>query len=173
MSDQSLREALVAELRRHGVDEFFEVRGIADAMARVSAAHPTEPAPVVTDEAVEAAAMAVSLDWENYTASMRTALTAAAPLLDPRPLLDREAVLEVLAQLDVGGWKYDNPQEFRDRVSGALLKLAQPMLTPEQIDAFLQEWRVRPGGHRTQTEAVNYRRKMRNALLALLGGAES
>ena len=53
MSDQRLRDALEKELRRQGVDEFHEVRGIADALARVTAAHPVEPArPLLDREAV-------------------------------------------------------------------------------------------------------------------------
>lgn len=46
----------------------------------------------IPDAAVEAAAKAVSLDWRNYTDSMRVALVAARPYLMPT----REAIAEAM-----------------------------------------------------------------------------
>ena len=50
----------------------------------------------VSDEAVEAAAKTMSVLWESYTASMRTALEAALPHLQPQPVASRSAVAAVL-----------------------------------------------------------------------------
>lgn len=86
----------------------------------------------------------------------------------PRPLLDRDAVKRILDEVRaLPVTSSSNPHV------GAVMEMARPMPTREQIDTLLQEWCVRPPGQPTQVEAVNYRRKMRNALLALLNGTES
>lgn len=130
----------------------------------------------VTDEAVEAAAKRIAawsfeedptFDWDDLDAEdkdsaregMRAALEAAAPLLGPRPPLDREAVHSIVYEA-----------ELPDQIVDGVMALARPMPTREEIDALLQEWRVRPPGQPTQQEAVNYRRKMRNAVLTLING---
>lgn len=108
MSDQSLREAPCPDAEPHAAHDHKprHAQSWARCLGRVA-----EPAPVVTDEAVEAAAKAVSLDWQNYVASMRRALEAAAPLLAwklARPTPTREQIADVLREFgheeDGGGW---------------------------------------------------------------------
>lgn len=174
MSEQSLRDALEQKL---ATTDGWAVSN--EFLLGLLAAHPAEPAPVVTDEAVEAAYQAYSDDTSvSIHDGLRNALEAAAPLLGPRPLLDRETMLRAIVAAsepegsdNIMGREY--VENYADVFADAVLKLARPMPTREQIDPFLQEWRVRPPGQPTQQEAINYRRKMRNALLALLNGAES
>ncbi|HEY2086320.1 MAG TPA: hypothetical protein VGH54_09875 [Mycobacterium sp.] len=50
-----------------------------------------------------------------------------------------------------------------------------PRLTPtgEEIDGLLQLWKVHPSRPTEGNELANYRRRVRNAILALLKGEES
>lgn len=125
-------------------------------------------APGVSEAAVDAAERA----YGAFGAGMVDALEAAAPLLGARPLLDRAAVGQALrSNLTVN--EYNEPSATGTTAAvDAVMELARPMPTREQIDALLLEWRVRPPGQPTQQEAINYRRKMRNAVLALINGSK-
>lgn len=166
MSDQSLREALdkLLEERGHFLTT-FDVRRVLDE-DRWGAGKPTADRQP-SDAAVEAAYKAASEIWGHGPyAAINAALEAAYRVDAPRPLLDREAVKAVLAKRLHG-----------EQVVDLLMELARPMPTREQIDELLQLWRVGPA-HRPHDPKYpgvlpNYRRKLRNAVLALLNGAES
>src|SRR5258705_13780400 len=87
--------------------------------------------PRITNEAVMAAGKAVSLDWQNFVPGMRAALEAAVPLLDPRPLLDREAVYRAIS-----GEAFIGPAED---ATAAVMALARSVPTREQIGALLHD----------------------------------
>jgi hypothetical protein len=134
-----------------------------------------EPAPVVTNKA---ATIARHVYWEQQAgctdglSAMRAALEAAAPLLGPRPLLDRDAVRRILGDVRA----LPVTRSMNPHIE-AVVALARPMPTREQIDELLQLHRVgpafRPADPRYPGALPNYRRKLRNALLALLNGAKS
>lgn len=157
MSEQSLRED-VDDLRawvamQHeaaGLDssdqaagEFHAHKRVLGHLHKILAAHPPEPAPVVTDEAVEGGAKAFwdyqaddsadlgpwppdpekSDDADLTRRFVRIVLEAAAPLLAPQPVVDREALVKAIdnaGALEVGGtnWPLDrkNVQEIADAV---------------------------------------------------------
>lgn len=165
----NLREALesAAGLLASGKATYLDEQFVRDLLAD----HPAEPALVVTDEAVEAAAMAVSLDWEKYTASMRTALRAAVPLLGPRPLLDREAVGRIIGDVRALPWDGAVTPHI-----AAVMKLARPMPTRKRIITAL----ARAEGRTITWQSTEWRRMAEetfgfraDAVLALLNGAES
>lgn len=124
----------------------------------------------IPDAAVEAAAKAVSLDWRNYTASMRIALVAARPYL--MPLLDREAIDRRLETAKGHGWSIETTVD-------AVMELARAMPTREQISAALSaEVRGWPDDaglphHPDDAKSVLTFRRLADAVLALLNGGES
>lgn len=163
----------------------------------------SEPAPVVTDEAAQKAAERAvfqaryGVDWDstwldeakrdtarqNATATASVALEAAAPLLGPRPLLDREAVCEKIAdwysahynpdhdffyETDDHGVKGDEDENATHAYRGFKLaqELARPMPTRWQIEAALGRG-IRFGGNEDEHG------KAVDAVLALLNGAGS
>jgi len=191
MSDQSLRDALEKRLSTLPVMAYgngYMVEALPKAeLLGMLAAHPAEPAPVVTDEAVEAAASVVaeaaSRHWESYSdevraslahtweARAREALEAAAPLLGPRPLLDREAVAKRLAGIihDRQDQMIDGHiEDDADALADAVMELARPMPTREQIEAVVRKTIFAHFG--TFTGAVT---AITDDLVALLNGAES
>lgn len=85
---------------------------------------------------------------DSCTEQAREVIEAALPYLVPAdsPTLDLEEVLLILAQFDVGGWKYDNPQEFRDRLGAALVKLRTPVGDgglQEALESLVEHWRYK------------------------------
>lgn len=107
----------------------------------------SKTAPVITEEAVEAAAKAIyntphdSLSRKGYDqapsdirklylSEARAALEAAALLLGPRPLLAREAVRKELHGLaEEAAYEEGVGEEWVDRSTDAIMVLARP--TPE------------------------------------------
>lgn len=145
----------------------------------------TEPAAVqveITDEAVEAVMRDLAL-WDDGCslpfiedevdggrAAVRHILTVAAPLLDPRPLLDREAVKRILGDVRaLPVTRSTNPHVE------AVMELARPMPTREQIAAALDPVAFRP--LRMEDSSYNQRRWMAlrdaDGVLAQMNGARS
>lgn len=140
--------------------------------------HDPRPAPVqveITDAAVGAARTAYSKACRDIPsdgpARFRAALEAAAPLLGPRPLLDRETVREriwrSLAGTGLGGIFRD---ELAEAQADAVMELARPMPTEAGIVGVLHR-SIREGGF--AEEPADRRLRQARALLALLNGAGS
>lgn len=197
MSDQSLRDALeelTADLRSqpHDPDStaVTVMRHVGAQLAGLLAAHPAEPAPVVTDEAVRVAANAFYQDagWEGVdelegaelaaaVRGMRTALEAAAPLLGPRSLLNRDDVCSRLVHFGAevrgrkGAWQ---PATTLGDAVDAVMELARPMPTREQIATALD-----PTAFVARKDDASYHNRrwlaLRDAdtVLALLNGSGS
>lgn len=118
-----------------GIGGTLSYRSLSEDLARLLAAHPAEPALVVTEEAVKKAA---NVYWEtegNRAVCMRAALEAAAPLLGLRPLLDREALTEEIFRATPMQVSRNSSRDAAD----IALRLARPMLTREQIAKALHE----------------------------------
>lgn len=125
-----------------------------------------EPAPVgveITDEAAAVEAMArtqIIGTWEQKTERERgvhlrraqRALEAARPFMTSRPALDREAVRRILDRAAYG--------EHRETLADAVMALAVPVPTREQIEQALVECGI-----------GSYRTIVTNAVLALLNGS--
>jgi hypothetical protein len=195
MIDQVLRDALVSHWDENcnGVDWLAGTpEEYAGEAIRFLAAHPAEPAPVVTDEAVEKLAR-VRFDrewrpgdwqWEQYPDGVnrwlddaRSDLEAVAPLLGPRPLLDREAVYALLRATRVTVNDEWRPTETSaGQIADAVMELARPMPTREAlIWAMCRADRKEPEGKsaawlRLAEETFG---RYADAVLALLSGAES
>lgn len=85
----------------------------------------------------------------------------------PRPVLDRERVAVVLARLTGV-----DTREGR-RLADAILELARPMPTREQIsEAILAAWLVQ-AELKVEASPVEHCRTLADAVLALLNGSES
>ena len=96
----------------------------------------------ITDEAVVAAAKAVSLDWQNYVASMRTALEAAAPLLAPRPASpDRREIMKALLDFHsvtrIPSPSIAELQDLADTLQALPSAAPQPVVDREALRAAL------------------------------------
>jgi hypothetical protein len=199
MSDQSLRaalEKLADELRWKGDMRPWQEGGgpdaydggLDDAAAKIRAvlaAHPVEPAPVVTDEAVQDLHAGVVTQFRRHgqyaLADARAALETAAPLLGPRPLLDQQALAKAINDVAVstGLAKYfksgtaADPSDVEEFVF-AVTEVARPMPTREQIAEVItartlvedELFGLTPG-------TVEHSRALAAAVLALLNGAES
>jgi len=197
MSDQSLREAL-----EQICDDYSAID--VEMLRETLAAHPAEPAPVVTGEAVVAADRAF---WEHPAShgqntaarhrAIRASLEAAAPLLGPRPLLDREEARVVAREAitaEVNSWPDDaglpyfpadlHPATTMQRLANpavdAVMGLARPMPTREQIGSAVHDAIHRFGSEqcllpRAGETSNCYQRTMRtaDAALAVVNGAES
>jgi hypothetical protein len=167
MSDQSLRDALkeladkyeavhtVAGIQpanvpwAEGIDDAYHIA--AAELRDLLAAHPAEPGPVVTDEAVEKLARTyyenLGWDWDELStdtkdhaeskavilAEFRAALEAAEPLLAPK--VDRGELMTVLtghdrielgstAKCECGGWEWsEHGQSHASHLTDAVLAL--------------------------------------------------
>jgi len=190
MSEQSLRAALEKVL---ATTDGWAVSN--ETLLGVLAAHPTEPTPVVTDGAAQKAAERAvfqaryGVDWDstwldeakrdtarqNATATASVALEAAAPLLGPRPLLDQQAVANVVyttvrAQAGPAAASLAGTD-----ILGRLMEMARPMPTLGQIAEAIHGSDLH---HLWATEVCSeacrerYLRKAA-AVMALLNGAES
>jgi hypothetical protein len=143
----------------------------------------SEPAPVVTDEAVQAAAETWTPFWSHrpeprraILKQARAALEAAAPLLGPRPLLHLGDVLAALDEVYTSGAMGG---EWPTLGADAVMELARPMPTRddlvEAISARLHITtdQISTGGSPRQlvadTSAVG---EAADAVLALLNGAD-
>lgn len=134
----SLREALesVAGLMASGKLTYLDEEYVRHMLA----AHPAEPAAVVTDEAV--AATRAWLD-EYYDFALRGTdeaarllLETAAPLLGLRPLLDREAVHQAIA---ANVWAVEGDGVEIIEAVPAVMELARPMPTQAELADWLRE----------------------------------
>jgi len=121
-------------------------------------------------------------DADEQTWPCETARLLAAHPAEPAPLLpERNKLASVLHDVRAGhGWGSEYCQRDHSCADGhvrqaeAVLKLARPMPTAEQIDSLLKLWKVRgPHPSSTASECADYKRRLRNALLALLNGEES
>ena len=100
-------------------------------------AHPAEPAPVVTEEFVGFICAGLYVGWEHsgeaYEEECRQVIrrlaTAAAPLLGPRPLLDRESLAEEIFRATPMQVSRKSSRDAAD----IALRLTRPMPTREQI----------------------------------------
>lgn len=203
MSDQSLRDALaeahtaIVEIRQFVRAETPNATGTHNELGRVLgiveqalAAHPAEPAPVVTDEAVEGVMRDIA-KWDadcwlpffpdkpdGGRAAVRHILETAAPLLGPRPLLDQGDVFAALDEVYTNGAMGG---EWSSLGADAVMDLARPMPTREQIDKLMRRHTVGAFNpeqsacacDRTWRSHAEYREHVRDALLALLNGAKS
>lgn len=114
--------------------------------------------PRITDAAVQRAAQAY---WEtegNRAVCMRAALEAALPDLAPQPMVDPAAVDQVLRVHGIGQWGGEL-SAGRDYLVQALVALALPMPTRNQLEQALQECGI-----------GSYRTIVADAVLALLDG---
>ena len=203
MSESSLRDAL-KELRTYCgkyVDdpdaseaEQLAYDDVCIQLAQILDKHPAEPVGVsdeaaqveIADEARKAARDAALFRWGTGSAdttqmlmSVDAALAAAAPLLGtrPQPTLDRSVVEQAIR--DQFKW-LGAPQMYSTETTlaaDAVMALARPLPTREQIDEVLQLHRVGVGDPRHHDPRFpgalnNYRRKLRNALLALFTGGK-
>lgn len=114
------------------------------------AAHPAEPTAGIPDEAVEAAAKkraehyqseydSTHLKWQDFAGEAREILQAAAPLLGPRPLLDQQAVADVIYTAMRAQAGPAIASLVGTEVLGRLMELAQPIPTQEQIAKALHQ----------------------------------
>jgi hypothetical protein len=122
----------------------------------------------------------------NYARAVDLILEAAAPLLGPRPLLDREAVTRVIGHVRALPW-----DEAVTPHVDAVMKLARPMPTQGQINDLLMQHRVLwqrsdsviacacdPADQDRRLPIqwfthIEFAAHQRDAVLALLNGAES
>lgn len=145
------------------------------------AAHPAVPAPVVTDEAVEAAASAYweserhsdELHWPElirrdpdeataYRDHARLHLEAAAPLLGPRPLLDQQAVANVIYAAVRAQAGPAIASLVGTEALSSLMELARPMPTRNRIAGYLRD--------SAQTLDKGEEWHLADGLLTLIGG---
>jgi hypothetical protein len=153
MSEQSPRDALESAIGM--IDTYDVVEGdvvpqcelwdVVNAAREVLAAQPSEPALVVTDEAVAAAARvffggaygAVGDEGNKVLHdAARDALGAALPHLAPQLVVDREAVLSILARFGVGEGpdaSSTSTAAYRGHLADAVMERARPMPTREEI----------------------------------------
>lgn len=107
--------------------------------------------------------------YKTAEVDLNAALEAAAPLLGPRPLLDRDALGQVLisfgADMRIDA---DSPAEMFGNAVDAVMDLARPMPTREQIEATVRKTIFAHFG--TFTGAVT---AIVDDVEALLNGAES
>jgi hypothetical protein len=155
-----------------------------------------QPSNAAVEAAGEALWMQVfnGVPWQEAEASeredcMRTtraALQAAYRVDVPRPLLDRMAVRDVLVRFwnavlcnsDVPGWTV---QQEAEKARDAVMELARPMPTREQIDRLLTlhyydaKWSQEHQGFRCVCHWLgdDHVQHVRDELLALLNGAGS
>lgn len=171
MNEQSLRRALEALAADYAT---IDAEQITDLLA----AHPAEPAPVVTDEAVQDLHAGVVTQFRRhgqYTlADARAALEAAAPLLGPRALLDRGAALSaMIAHIyedgDTAVVRQGLPSQewtLLSLAADAVMELARPMPTQAQLADWLRETFTADSGGTSWDLAAE-------CLLIALNGAES
>lgn len=139
-------------------------------------------APAVTELAVEAIArVEYGIGWDEETPGVqnvcrdlaRKALEAAIPLLGTRHMLDREALYTLLRATRVTVTDEWRPTETSSgQIADAVMKLAQPMPTREQIEeAIFAVWLVHTE-LRTVAAPVEHCRAFADAVLALLKGGQ-
>lgn len=169
-----------AEPAEPAVDDLAaRLRASVDAAKARRLAHPAESAPVVTDEA--ASAIYERLFHLGITMTeAKSALEAAAPLLGPRPLLDRDAATEAL----MAKWADLVERQVEDGTIGhcrsladAVVPLARPMPTREQIEQAVSDAAAATGlaayfksGSLTDPSDLD---EFIHAIEVLLNGAES
>lgn len=104
---------------------------------------------------------------------MRRALEAAAPLLGSWPLLDREALRNVMIQFGIDV-KMDDPHvgasERVDRRVDELMEMARPMPTREQIEQRIRRIYIDGGAHITHAQEAAA--EIATAVLALFNTTE-
>lgn len=143
-----------------------------------------------SDAAVEAALVEDQPSWHKIPEDLRSelrlrmhaALEAAYRVDAPRPFLDREAVADAIDRhydedVYMPIYPEDGSRCIGSAAADAVMELARPMPTREQIDELLKLWKVGPAFRPYDPDypgaLPNYRRKLRDALLALLSGSES
>jgi hypothetical protein len=183
---EAVRQAIADELDSEGVVVYGLTPKLTDVVMRaLGGAARLMADQSVTDEAVEAAARTLNpsifephtyVDPEPmrdvYRADARAALAAAAPLLAPGQVLDREAVWRGVYSAAI---QHLNPSGVADKATDAVMELARPMPTREQIAEALREVSVldyaAPPAENTLSGSE--RERVADALLALLNGSES
>lgn len=182
MSDQSLRAALEQKL---ATTDGWTVSN--EFLLGLLAAHPAEPAQVVSDEAASSHGPAVRAIASEFMArykgtpdpdefalnAAQAGLLAALPLLGPRPLLDREAALQAIVAAsepegsdNIMGREY--VENYADVFADAVLKLARPMPTRDQVEAAVRKTIFAYfGTYERPVELIT------DDVTALLNGAES
>lgn len=178
MNDQSLRDALEKLAATHGGPDGYVMTHV---LEKLLAAHPAEPVATrsveVPEEVVERANRAY---WEVFGSerligmndapaeeaiAMRAALEAAAPLLGPRPLLDQQAVADVVYTAVRTQAGPAVASLVGTDVLGRLMELARPMPTQAELAEWLREtFTADPGGTSWDLAA--------ECLLIALNGAE-
>lgn len=189
MSDQTLRESVAAQMRAAADNYQISTIGPGDARQIADLLDGTTPVQVeITDEAVEAVMRDLAL-WDDDCslpfipdepdggrAAVRHILTVAAPLLGPRPLLDREAVRRILGDVRaLPVTRSTNPHVE------AVMELARPMPTRETLATAVDPEAFDETRKRSQHPAAvvqwaarkHMAYKAADAVLALLNGAES
>lgn len=172
--------------KQHGDwDQAGYEAAVAAGMPRLPGDDINHPNPVqveITDEAVEAVMRDLAL-WDDGCslpfiedevdggrAAVRHILTVAAPLLDPRPLLDREAVKRILGDVRaLPVTRSTNPHVE------AVMKLARPMPTREELAEAGHRWSCLKRDEPVhELDAIDYDRADEILeIWALLNGAES
>jgi hypothetical protein len=175
---------------RHRINELFE-EAIGDPI----------PSRQPSDAAVEAAAQAIyacppgrrQIPWasvsngparDEFLRAARSALEAAYRVDAPRPLLDREAVAARLLYEEGSEWAEGTDRHYE--LADAVMELARPMPTQEQVEAALEEHGVLLFDPQPQCRCGHVYDKLHlggvswkdqslhraDAVLALLSGAE-
>lgn len=173
--------------------EFHAYKRVLSHLLKILATHRAEPVTAeveITDEAVEAAAEALQqvparegltpTPWgdepedirDMFRREARCALEAAAPLLGPRPLLDRDALGRALVSFGADvRLDPSQPAEMFGMAVDAVMGLARPMPTSEAIEQRVRRIYINGGAH--VTHAQQAAAEIAAAVLALLNGAGS